>query len=275
MVMVSPAAGRITSGYGRREAIPGVTTIQFHAGLDIANDVWTKVHAMFAGWVKDEGKNVAPWRSGTQNVLIGNPDGEGQYYGHLISNIVKVGQWVEAGDLIGYMGANGNVTGPHLHLETWANWKDPSSHYNPMILFRKYGIRAGSEPVVNTPPPQKKEYFDMDKKEFDRGLDDAFQRNAEYMIDKFFASRIKIAGNLAKALGVKTLNVSTVLRHSAATLTELRQKYNYVRDRLDRQDKALKRIAASVVDNKAALKEIDDLLDERLPEPAEIKDLGD
>src|SRR5690625_1029537 len=50
--MTSPAQGRVSSEYGRRAPIPGVTSGTFHAGIDIANKVGTPVYAAFAGTVE-------------------------------------------------------------------------------------------------------------------------------------------------------------------------------------------------------------------------------
>lgn len=124
--------------------------------------------APFAGTVRGVGANLAPGRSGDRNILIGNPDGEGQYFGHLNKALVQVGQKVKAGQKIGEMGARGNVTGPHLHFETWANWRNPNSHFNPKTLFDKYKVTIGSVPVASgggsaptqskpTPAPKPKE----------------------------------------------------------------------------------------------------------------------
>ena len=110
----------------------------------------------------------------------------------------------------------------------------------------------------------------MDKKTFENGLDAAFKRNADYLIGKLFASPIKISGALAKRLGVKTMNVSTVLRHSAATLTESREKFTQTWRRLNNQNEVLRRIANQTVTNEKELKEINALLDERLPEVEEV-----
>ena len=45
------------------------------------------------------------------------PDGTVLYYAHQSTTNVRVGQRVTAGTVIGKVGATGNVTGPHLHLE--------------------------------------------------------------------------------------------------------------------------------------------------------------
>lgn len=139
--MTSPVKGRVSSEYGWRE-----WSNSFHAGIDIAAPVGTPVYAAFAGTVKDEGADVAPWRSGTRNVLIENPDGEGQYYGHLHRNFVSVGEHVAQGEKIGEVGARGNVTGPHLHFEVWSNADSPSTHRNPRVDFKYFGIAPGSTP---------------------------------------------------------------------------------------------------------------------------------
>lgn len=140
--MTSPVKGRVSSEYGPRDYAPS----PFHAGIDIAAPIGTPVYAAFAGVVKDEGSNVAPYRSGTRNVLIENPDGEGQYYGHLHRNFVRVGEHVAQGEKIGEVGARGNVTGPHLHFEIWSDADVPSSHRNPRIDFNYFGITPGSAP---------------------------------------------------------------------------------------------------------------------------------
>jgi len=152
--MTSPAQGRVSSEYGRRAPIPGVTTGTFHAGIDIANKVGTPVYAAFAGTVVGAGTNGVPGRSG-KYILIANPDGERQYYGHLNKIRVKAGQKVKQGERIGDMGATGNVTGPHLHFEIWRN-SSHTSHRNPRIDFRHFGITPGSKPKATSSAPKPK-----------------------------------------------------------------------------------------------------------------------
>lgn len=152
--MTSPAQGRVSSEYGRRAPIPGVTSGTFHAGIDIANKVGTPVYAAFAGTVVGAGTNGVPGRSG-KYILIQNPDGERQYYGHLNKIRVKAGQKVKQGQRIGDMGATGNVTGPHLHFEIWRN-SSHTSHRNPRIDFNHFGIAPGSKPKATSSAPKPK-----------------------------------------------------------------------------------------------------------------------
>src|SRR5699024_3300372 len=150
--MTSPEQGKVSSEYGRRSPIPGVTSGTLHAGIDIANKTGTPVYAAFAGTVVSTGVNGVPGRSG-RYILISNPDGERQYYGHLNKSHVKAGQKIKQGQHIGDMGATGNVTGPHLHFEIWRN-SSHTSHRNPRIDFNHFGIAPGSKPKVSSTAPK-------------------------------------------------------------------------------------------------------------------------
>ncbi|MFD9691695.1 M23 family metallopeptidase [Kitasatospora sp. NPDC059146] len=83
-----------------------------HTGLDFAADTGTAVYAVGQGTVTSAG-----W-SGSYGYRIVEtlPDGTEIWYCHL-SSIIKGSGKVTAGQQIGKVGATGNVTGPHLHLE--------------------------------------------------------------------------------------------------------------------------------------------------------------
>lgn len=147
--MISPAAGRVSSEYGYRPSLaPGIPAM-LHSGIDIANKTGTAIHAAYAGTVTAAGWNVLPGHSGI-GIIIQNPDGEAQYYGHLSATHVKPGQTVTAGQRIGKMGATGRVTGPHLHF-TVINRN--GTFRNPRIDFNHHKVTPGSKP---TPPAKKK-----------------------------------------------------------------------------------------------------------------------
>jgi murein DD-endopeptidase MepM/ murein hydrolase activator NlpD len=103
-----------------------------HEGVDYAAPVGAVVVAPAAGKVVQVGQ---VWGSafGKFSVLVKVKEGY-LLFAHLSGYKVKVGQLLEAGDVIGKVGKEGNVTGPHLHLElqTGRNWKkggglDPES----------------------------------------------------------------------------------------------------------------------------------------------------
>ena len=54
-------------------------------------------------------------------VVIDHGNGYSSLYGHLNAIVATVGQTVDQGDLIGYLGTSGNSTGPHLHFEERLN----------------------------------------------------------------------------------------------------------------------------------------------------------
>jgi murein DD-endopeptidase MepM/ murein hydrolase activator NlpD len=85
---------------------------QFHPGIDIANDVGTPEHAADAGQVV-----FAGWGSYGIYVEIDHGNGFHTIYGHMSRALVRTGQIVLRGQLIGLMGMTGRATGPHLHFE--------------------------------------------------------------------------------------------------------------------------------------------------------------
>ena len=134
--MASPVKGRVSCEWR------GYTG---HSGIDLAAPTGTPVYAAYAGTVEKAGTAVVSGRSG-KGIVIRNADSEAQYYGHLNSISVAAGQPVAQGQLIGYSGATGNVTGPHLHFETWI--KNGSGRVNqdtnPRAHFNSHGVVPGS-----------------------------------------------------------------------------------------------------------------------------------
>jgi murein DD-endopeptidase MepM/ murein hydrolase activator NlpD len=85
-----------------------------HRGLDMVGVISKQIFSPSKGKVEFAG-NVG---DGFGNyVRIRNEDGNAHYLCHMESIAVKAGQTVNYGDILGIMGATGNVTGPHTHFE--------------------------------------------------------------------------------------------------------------------------------------------------------------
>lgn len=108
----SPISGYITSNFGyRRDPFTGLTS--FHRGVDITAPKNTEIHAAASGTVTYSGYNG---NYGNMIVISHGYDYE-TVYAHNNKNVVKVGDQVTKGDLIGYIGSTGRSTGPHVHFE--------------------------------------------------------------------------------------------------------------------------------------------------------------
>lgn len=116
---VTPITGTITSRYGVSSRIRKST----HTGLDIAATKGTPIKVVAAGTV------IAASYDGSYGNLVKVDHGNGveTWYAHTSKMYVKVGEQVEAGDVIATVGSTGNSTGPHLHLEIRVN----GEHVNP------------------------------------------------------------------------------------------------------------------------------------------------
>ena len=92
-----------------------------HNGTDYAVDVGTPVYATDSGTVMFEGWGANhSWMGEIAGISIILSHGWGfSGYAHLSRTIVNYGQKIKRGQLIGYSGATGVGTGPHLHFETF------------------------------------------------------------------------------------------------------------------------------------------------------------
>lgn len=123
-----PASGRLTSGFGMRRSPFNRTVMQFHSGIDIAGVHGSAIYATAEGVITS-----ASYRGGYGNlVIISHGYGFETYYAHLSRFAVSSGQRVKRGQVIGYMGRTGRVTGTHLHYEVRVN----GVAVNPMSYIR-------------------------------------------------------------------------------------------------------------------------------------------
>lgn len=109
---VTPARGYISSEFGfRYNPFSGNRT--FHAGIDIANHVGTKIYAPADGLVTFVGS-----LGGFGNVVrLDHGFGIVSKFGHNSKILIKNGTRVKRGDLLAEMGSSGRSTGPHLHYQ--------------------------------------------------------------------------------------------------------------------------------------------------------------
>jgi murein DD-endopeptidase MepM/ murein hydrolase activator NlpD len=102
----------LTSGYGVRSD-PFRGRAAMHAGIDLAGPIGTAIYA-----TADAIVGRSEWANGYGNLIeLTHGRGIQTRYGHLTRSVVRAGQRVKRGDLIGYMGSTGRSTGSHLHYE--------------------------------------------------------------------------------------------------------------------------------------------------------------
>ncbi len=108
--------GWLSSRYGMRTD-PFTGKRDFHAGVDFAGKEGSPVVATGAGVVTWAGS-----RSGYGKLIeINHGGGYATRYGHNRKILVKVGETVKKGQIIGEMGSTGRSTGPHVHFEVLRN----------------------------------------------------------------------------------------------------------------------------------------------------------
>jgi murein DD-endopeptidase MepM/ murein hydrolase activator NlpD len=107
-----PVVGEITGHFGER-LDPFSGEGAFHAGIDIASHYGDEVRATADGIVVGMDRRAGYGRL----VIIDHGFGVSTWYGHLSAFNTQVGTHVKRGDIVGYEGASGRSTGPHLHYE--------------------------------------------------------------------------------------------------------------------------------------------------------------
>lgn len=123
-----PLVGWLSSTYGdRRDPFNGAP--DFHPGLDIAADRGTPVRATADGRVESAAYNGNYGNS----VLIDHGYNIATRFGHLSGFAVAAGQTIKRGQIVGYVGATGRATAPHLHYEILLNGQT----INPLRLLAK------------------------------------------------------------------------------------------------------------------------------------------
>jgi len=143
---------RISSGFSNARYHPVLKEWRAHKGIDYAAPSGTPVRAIADSVVNFVGK-----QGGYGNLVVLNHQGAySSAYGHLsrFGKGIKRGTWVSQGQIIGYVGATGLATGPHLHYQFRVGGvqknplalKLPTSY--PLDARAKNQFMAGSRQMV-------------------------------------------------------------------------------------------------------------------------------
>ena len=118
------SAYEITATFGEASSLWSTT----HTGIDLAAPTGTPAGSASSGTVLAAGYDG----SYGNKVIVEHADGTQTWYAHMDTINVGEGQVVKPGEVLGTVGATGNVTGPHLHLEVrpgGASPVDPAAEF--------------------------------------------------------------------------------------------------------------------------------------------------
>ncbi|MBM4196730.1 MAG: M23 family metallopeptidase [Gammaproteobacteria bacterium] len=138
------AFSRVSSDFNPRRRHPILNTIRAHTGVDYAAPSGTPVRAPADGSVNFRGR-----KGGYGNaIILQHPGGITTLYAHLsgFGKAARLGARVKQGDVIGYVGATGLATAPHLHYEYRVNGR----YMNP----RTVKLPGGGVPLQASERPR-------------------------------------------------------------------------------------------------------------------------
>ncbi|TKJ42212.1 hypothetical protein CEE37_00620 [candidate division LCP-89 bacterium B3_LCP] len=119
-----PAIGKVVSKFGPQRH-QTLATITENPGIEIEAGEGTPVHTVGTGQV-----TRITWLRGYGNtVIVDHSEGYYTVYAHMGQILVREGQVIDAGEVIGRVGQTGSLQGPRLHFEIWAKREkqDPQS----------------------------------------------------------------------------------------------------------------------------------------------------
>jgi murein DD-endopeptidase MepM/ murein hydrolase activator NlpD len=140
-----PVMGPITSSFGQREdPVLGNGEGEFHKGIDISAPNGIPIRATGDGVVKS-----AQMENGYgREVTIDHGHGVETLYGHMSGFAVMAGQTVVRGQVIGYVGHSGRVTGSHVHYEVRIRNTAVNPHKYLRVTLAELGTEAPAAPVA-------------------------------------------------------------------------------------------------------------------------------
>lgn len=129
--------GNVGASLGRKMH-PFYKKVVFHGGLDLVAPVGIEVRATADGQV--ESVERAQKLQGT-SIVIDHGNGYETVYAHLSDLLVRKGQKVKRGDIIGRTGNSGTSFAPHLHYEVLLNGvqQDPLNYFNGELDADRFG----------------------------------------------------------------------------------------------------------------------------------------
>ena len=126
-----PSYASVISNFGPRWG-------RMHKGIDFGDHTGASIRAVGDGVVVGTGYQGS--ESGYGNItIIRHASGYYSAYAHQSRMVVHTGERVHAGEVIGYVGSTGHVTGPHLHFEIRTQLH--GGQVNPLSFLRKRGVR--------------------------------------------------------------------------------------------------------------------------------------
>jgi len=125
---------RITQEYGATKFAQRNYAGKWHNGIDLGGPIGTPIMAAEKGeviFVADQdnyltnGRRLCAKGAAGKVIVIKHENNLTTLYGHLSLQVVKQGEKVQRGQLIGYLGKSGWATGPHLHFTVYATQTMP------------------------------------------------------------------------------------------------------------------------------------------------------
>lgn len=136
LVFVCDVHAQVTSGYGVR-ADPFHGKAARHSGIDIASPAGAPIYA-----TADAVVGRAQWAGAYGNLVeLEHGGGFQTRYAHMMKILVRAGQFIRKGTIIGLVGSTGRSTGNHLHYEVRQDGKavDPT----PFIYGTREFVAVG------------------------------------------------------------------------------------------------------------------------------------
>lgn len=223
-----------------------------HNGDDYAAPVGTPVYAADEGTVTFEGwgQNHS-WMGAPAGICVLIHNG-GVYsgYAHLNSTVVNKGQRVSKGQHIGYVGATGAATGPHLHFEALPLVPNFKNGYAGRIDPSQF---IESAPVTATVEQVKQAYRDILEREADQGgIDTYTKRSIDFVRSDLARSQEYRDLQALKATAAQAAKDAETRRQEEARLAAEKAEQERIAKEAEAAQKAREAEEARIAAEKAA-----------------------